>query len=291
MKLLACAALVIAAVTLTAAQAPAVDLERTLALAGERVQSFFTRAQSLICTEIVTLQPLGSGLAAEGFGRTVESELRLSWNPKDDGTAATEAQTLRQVIKVNGAPPRNDDHRRCTTPEQTDTERQPLSMLLLHEREKYRFSLAGSSRAGGRAAIVIDYREVAPAKPDVSAVDGLEDCISYELNGGQAGRVWIDAETHDVLRLDERLIGMVDLRLPRPMWRRPGNPMFLTLERADTSLRFGRVSFSQPDESLLLPVESSEFRILRGGGISRLRTTTRYLQYKRFLTGSRVVTG
>jgi hypothetical protein len=164
-------------------------------------------------------------------------------------------------------------------------------MLLVHEREKYRFSLAGSSRVDGRAAVLIDFREIAAASPDVSAVDGLEDCISYELNGGQTGRLWIDAETHDVLRLDQRLIGMVDLRLPRLLARRPGSPMFLTLERADTSLRFGRVSFSQPDESLLLPVESSELRILRGGGVSRMRTTTKYSHYKRFLTGSRVVTG
>ena len=289
MRLLASLALVIAGGALATAQAPAVDLGRTLALAGERVQGFFARAQSLICTEIVTMQPLGSGLTPEGFGRTVESELRVSWRPGDDGTAATEAQTLRQVIKVNGAPPRDNDHRRCTTPEQTDSETQPLSMLLPRQQHKHHFTLAGSTQLGGRAAVMIDYREIAAASPDVQTVEGLEDCISYELNGGQRGRFWIDAETHDVLRLDQRLITMVDMRLPNILARRPGSPMFLTLERADTSLRFGRVSFSQPDESLLLPVESSELRILRGGGISRLRTTTKYSHYKRFLTGTRVV--
>jgi hypothetical protein len=136
---------------------------------------------------------------------------------------------------------------------------------------------------------MIDYTEIAAPAPDVKAVDGLEDCISYELNGGQRGRLWIDAATFDVLRLDQRLVGMIDLRLPRLLSRRPGAPIFMTLERADASLRFGRVSFSEPDESLVLPLRASELRIVRGGGIARLRTTTTFSGYKRFLTGSRVV--
>lgn len=271
------------------AQAEAVDLSGTLARAGARVEAFFARAQSLICTELVVMQPLSSGLTADGLSRRVESELRLSWDPGSNGSPVTEAQTRRQVIRVNGRPPRENDDNRCTTPEQTETETQPLSMLLPQQRAKYRFSGAGIARVGGRPALIIDYREVASASPEVHAVEGLEDCISYELNGGQRGRLWIDAETFEVLRLDQRLIGMTDLRLPRVLTRRPGSPLFMTLERADATLRFGRVSFTQPDESLVLPLESSELRIVRGGGISRLRTTTTYSGYKRFLTGSRVV--
>ena len=52
----------------------------TLARAAERVAEYFARAQSLVCLEIVHLQPLGSGLSVDGVGRTVESELRLSWD-------------------------------------------------------------------------------------------------------------------------------------------------------------------------------------------------------------------
>jgi hypothetical protein len=274
MKLLVSAALFIGAGTLATAQTPSVDLSRTLVLAGERVQAFFTRAQSLICTELVTLQPLDAGLNPEGFGRTVESELRLSWTPRD-GVAATEAQTLRHVVKVNGASPRLTDRNRCTTPELTESETQPLSMLLPQQRAQYDFALAGSARVDGRHTVLIDFREIARATPDVEAVEGLLDCLSYELNGGQRGRLWIDVETHDVLRLDHRLITMVELQLPAILTRRPGAPRFVTLERADTSLRFGRVTFSDPEESLLLPVEFSELRIIRGGGMSRLRTTTK----------------
>ncbi len=62
-------------------RAGAPDLETTLARAAERVADYFARAQSLVCLEIVHMQPLGTGLGPDGVGRTVESELRLSWDP------------------------------------------------------------------------------------------------------------------------------------------------------------------------------------------------------------------
>jgi hypothetical protein len=272
-----------------AAQMPLLDLSATLARAGERVEAFFVRAQSLVCTETVTLQPLNSGLTTDGFSRTVESELRVSWDPDPDGAPVTEAQTRRQVLKVNGRPPRENDHRSCTTPEQSDTETQPLSMLLPSQQQKYHFSAAGRARLDGRDALMIDFREVASVSADVRAVEGLDDCISYDLTGGQRGRVWLDAETFDVLRLDQRLAQMIDLRLPRVLARRPGSPAYMTLERSDKSMRFTRVAFTNPDESLVLPSTASELRIVRGASASRLRTITRYSNYKRFLTGSRVV--
>jgi hypothetical protein len=268
------------------AQRADVDVAATLARAGERVEEFFTRAQSLVCTETVMMQPLNSALSADGLSRTVLSELRVSWEPGLGGPA-TEAQTRRQVLKVNGRPPRDNDRRSCTTPEQNDTETQPLSMLLPEQRERYEFSVAGMTRVDNRSAMMIDFREVAPVSVDVREVEGLDDCISYDVTGGQRGRLWIDTNTHDVLRLDQRLTGMIELRLPPAMARRPGSSAYLTLEREDTSLRFDRLSFTQPDESLVLPVSSSSLRIVRGA--SRLRTFTRYSDYRRFLTSGRVV--
>ena len=269
------------------AQVSSFELGITLSRASERVEAFFARAQSLVCTETVTMQPLNSALSADGLGRTVQSELRLSWDPGDDGAAATEAQTRRQVMKVNGRPPRDDDRRSCTTPEQNDTETQPLSMLLAQQREKFQFTAAGTGRVDGRPALMVDFKETTPMSVEVKTVEGLDDCISYELNGAQRGRLWLDAESFDVLRLDARLSTMVELKMPQVLARRPGGSVYLTLEREDTTLRFQRMTFAQPEESLVLPVSSSTLRIVRGA--SRLRTMTRYTEYRRFLTGGRVV--
>ena len=284
---LAALALVVAGDLISAAQG-APDLETTLARAAERVAEDFARAQSLVCLEIVHLQPLGSGLTADGIGRTVESELRLSWDPAgEDG--GTEALTRREVIRVNGRRPRKDDHRRCTTPEQEDTETQPLSMLLPAQRGDYEFKPAGMDRIDNRPAIRLDFRLLTKVTVETSMVEGVDDCISYDVNGGRRGRLWIDAETFDVLRIDERLAGLVEVPLPREAARHPGAQRFWTLERWDSTMRFKRHTFADPEETLVLPVSSTTMTITRGSGTPRLRTVTEYKSYKRFLTGGRVV--
>ena len=120
-------------------------------------------------------------------------------------------------------------------------------------------------------------------------VEGRDDCVSFDLDGGMRGRIWIDTETFDVLRLDQGLIGMVDIPLPRIVTRRPGSDLRWTLERWDTTMRFTPVTFSSPDETLVLPSSLTSLRIARGSGQPRLRTTTDYKNYRRFLTGGRVV--
>jgi hypothetical protein len=109
------------------------------------------------------------------------------------------------------------------------------------------------------------------------------------MKGGLRGRIWIDPETFDVLRLDQGLIGLVEIQLPRQLTRRSGGVYSWTMERWDTSIRFQSVPFRDPDETLTLPVSIQQLRITRGSASPRLRTTTEFTEYKRFLTGGRVV--
>ncbi len=269
----------------------AADVLATLDRATERVQDFFTRAQSLVCTETVHLQPLSSGLTGDGFGRTVESELRLSWNPGADGEGATEAQALRQVVRVNGHKPRANDRNNCTTPERHDTETQVLSMLLPGERDAYTWTLAGSGKVDGQPALLLDFRENEPLSMEVSVQEDDEDCLTYTLKGGLRGRFWLDAESHDVLRLDQRLSGQANAPMPRVVQRRPGGSPDMTVERFDTTYRFKRLRFEDPDETLVLPVSFTSLRVTRGAGTPRMRVTTQYRQYRRFLTGGRLLPG
>lgn len=265
------------------------DLQALLRSAGEKVEQYFARAQSLVCLETVRLQPLGSGLSAEGFARTVESELRLAWDPFDHGEEAPEARTVRQVLRVNGSPPREKDYEACTTPEQQDTEPQPLSMLLAEQREEYAFRLGKESKIDGRPALVVEFELRKKPTVKVAEVEGQEDCISYDVDGGFRGRIWFDPNTHEVLRLDQSLIGLVDIPMPRSVLKRAGTPTRWTMERWDTSIKFKAVRFQEPEETLMLPVSSTSLRVTRGAGTPRLRTMTEYSAYKRFLTSGRVV--
>lgn len=272
------------------AQAPVrQSLDDLLQSAGEKVEQYFARAQSLVCLEVVRLQPLNYGLAADGFARTVESELRLAWDPFAYTEEAPEARTVRQVLRVNGHEPREKDYEACTTPEQQDTEPQPLSMLLAGQRRDYVFSLGKPAKVDGRLALVVDYQLKRPVKVDVSEVEGQEDCISFDVDGGFRGRIWIDPDTHEVMRLDQSLIGLVHIPMPRTVARRVGVAPSWVMERWDTSTRFKAVRFQDPDETLMLPVSSTSIRVTRGAGTPRLRTITQYSGYKRFLTGGRVV--
>ena len=240
-----------------------------------------------MCLEKVSVQKLSMSYGADGPARRVESELRLAWEPSPENPTPTEARTLRQVLRVNGSPPRKKDYENCTTPEQTDSEEQPLSLLLPGQRAKYTFTNSGREVVDRRDAIVISYREISKPTVDVSLVEDNEDCISFDIEGGMRGRIWIDAETHDVLRLDRSLSGLIEIPLPRKVTRRPGVSAYWTMERLDSSIRFRRVRFEDPQETLVLPIESSQLQIIRGAG--RLRTSTQYLSYRRFITGARVV--
>lgn len=278
------------ATSAVSAQAPLrQSLESLLHSAGEKVEQYFARAQSLVCLEVVRLQPLSSGLSADGFARTVESELRLAWDPFAHSEEPPEARTVRQVLRVNGHEPRKNDYQACTTPEQQDTEPQPLSMLLAGQRRDYTFSLGKPAKVDGRLAIVVEYQLKRPVKVDVSEVEGQEDCISFDVDGGFRGRIWIDPDTHEVMRLDQSLMGLVHIPMPRTVSRRVGVSPSWVMERWDTTTRFKAVRFQDPDETLILPVSSTSLRVTRGAGTPRLRTITQYSDYRRFLTGGRVV--
>lgn len=281
-------ALIAFSVGLSAQQPATFDLTSVLERAGQRVTEYFARAQSIVCLEKVALQKLASGFSADGSARIVESELRLSWEPTPENPIPKEAKTLRQVIKVNGGKPSKKDWNNCTTPEQNVEEEQPLSILLPQQRGDYAFTVSGREKLDGRDAMVIAFREVQKPKVDVSLVDDKEDCVSFDIEGGMRGKIWIDAETHDVLRLDRSLGGQVTIPLPKKVTRHGGN-MYWTMERWDSSIRFKRVTFDDPQETLVLPVSASSLQITQGSGTPRLRTNTQYLSYRRFMTGARVV--
>ncbi len=279
----------VATATLAVKEPDQSTLSSVLARAAERVERYFTRAQSIVCLELVRLQPLTPSWSSDGFGRTVESELHLSWTPGADGAPSTEARVVRQVLRVNGHEPRDTDPNNCTTPEQQSDEPHPLSLLLPGERMDYEFRLAGSARVNGRATMMVDYRLIKAASVESHLVEGRDDCVNFDVDGGMRGRMWIDAETHDVLQLDQSLAGMVEIPLPKRAWLRSNGPAYWTMERWDMSIRFKRVSFTDPDESLILPASISSVQITRGAETPRLRTTTDYLNYRRFLTSGRVI--
>jgi len=260
------------------------DVPGILARVGERVEAYFTRAQSLICRETVRLQTLRPDLITDGsHARQLVYDLRVAWQAAADGDDALEASVLRDIVKVNGRSPRPTDEPGCMDPKPVSPE--PLAMLLPRKQSEYAFTWAGFAKVDGRAAAMVDYRSIEKGTPTVTR---RNDCISVDLPGHSRGRIWIDQETGDVLRLDERLTGMVDFDVPPDRSRRrPSSSM--TIERADMSIRYRRVTFQNPEEALMLPTSIDTITVIRNSGAPRVRKSQRFSDYRRFVTEGRIV--
>ena len=267
------------------AQTPdrSVDLPATLARIGEHVAQYYERARSILCIETVVIQPLTSTFAFDGPSRELKYELRVEWDPALAGEGPPEAKIIRQLLTVGGRPPRPKDEPECTDPKPVSPE--PLAMLLPGRRDDYTFKWVGTSRNDGRPSVVLDYRSAGP-KPDTVVWKG--DCVSIEMPGRSEGRLWIDAATDDVVRVDEHLIGMFEFRVPREH-SLGGRVSWMAVERADSSIRYRLVTFRDPDETMTLPASVVLTTAVRSGRVARLRTTQTFSHYKRFVTGGRVV--
>jgi hypothetical protein len=282
-----CVALVAGAVAATdAAQrpGPSVDLAQTLARVGQRVEEWYARAQSVMSTETVWIQPLRADLTPVDFPRRLAFELRVGWDPDRTGPDGLPvANVLREPVRRNGRPARDAKGADCMDPKPVSPE--PLAMLLPVRMAESEFSAAGSGRVDRRPALMLDYRGRAAGPPEITWTDA---CVTVTLPGRSRGRIWVDAANYDVLRIDDRLVGEFEFDVPREQVRR-GAASSMVIERAESSIRYKRVEFQDPRETLMLPAAIDTLTVIRGGSTQRVRITQRFSDYRRFLTAGRVV--
>ncbi len=261
------------------------DVAALLARIGARVEEFYARARTVTSRETVRLQQLEADFRPAGLPRQLVYDLRVAWERPDDGGPPPEASVLRHLVTVNGRPPRPRDEPQCTDPQEVSPD--SLSMFLPQNRVDYEFKLVGPSTVDGRRSLSIDFRSISKKKPEVIWKGS---CVRLSLPGRTRGRIWIDAGTYDVLRMDEHLVGMFDFRASAEVARRSGT-LNMALERFDSSIRYREVKFDDPVETLTLPRIIETTTAWRGGGMMRQRITQEFSQYRRFITGGRIVAG
>jgi hypothetical protein len=263
------------------------DLAALIAHVGERVAAYYHRAQQLICLERSTVVPISSDWSMDGFARTVESELRVDLDAVDGGELP-DVHVTREIRRINGREPRErdrTDRAGCTDP--TPISPEPLAFLLPGHRDQYRFTSVRDGRERDRPALVIDFASAQRSRHQELIEDprGHDDCFDWGPPA-IAGRLWVDAATHDVLRLDRHVAGPTDVRVPLRLQRKYHFEAWLTLDRDDLTLRYKEVEFRDPDERVLLP-ESIESMTVFRGGLQSIRTTQSFSDYRRFLTAGR----
>lgn len=263
--------------------AGAADLPALLARVGARIERYYAQARTVICTETMELQPLDFEWAPRGLPRRIVDELTVEWDPANPDGAA---RVRRRIVTVNGRPPKPKDADKgdaCMDPKPVSPE--PLEFLLPSRRADYVFTWAGVDRLDGHEAAKIDYR---PAHADPPSIVWTGDCVSVDVPAQERGRVWVDLDSGDVLRLDERLAGRFDFNVP-PSRQHAGAPSWMEIERADSSIRYKPVAFHNPDEMLMLPASIDSLQVIRNAGAPRVRTHQAFTNYRRFLTSGKLV--
>ena len=165
----------------------------------------------------------------------------------------------------------------------------PLAFVLSSHRGDYRFTVVRTAREHDRPALVIDF--TSPRRGDPILIKdefGHDDCFDWKGPLAVSGRLWVDAETHAVLRLERHLAGPTDVRVPPPLQRTFGFERWLTIDRDDLWIRFTEVTFTEPTEVLLLP-ESIESQTIIRSGLQSTRRRQVFSDYRRFLTEGRVI--
>jgi hypothetical protein len=254
-----------------------------LALIADQVERYYGRAQSLVSTERVLIQTLARDFSEIGRSRRLEYELRVEWSTPDEPTLVPQVTVVRNLMTVNGRAPRPNDEPECMDPKQVSPE--PLAMFLRARQSEHTFTWAGTGRVRNRPAVILDYAPRAPGPPTIV---WTEKCVSVDVPSRVRGRVWADPQTGEVLRLDERFAGMYEFSVPAAH-QRPTGPVTMVIERADSSIRYRAVSFTDPDETLLVPESIETVTTWRNTATPRVRTIQNFSNYRRFVTGARIV--
>ena len=252
----------------------AADMTALMLRVGERVEQYYDRVTSVVCIETVSQQELRFNLKPQGKPRETVYELMVVRQPPAKGEAESHVQIERRIKSIDGRPARKYEPPGCTDPKPITVE--PLTFLLPKYQPMYRFSRADNVPASGPpGSVVVDFQQIRKDPIEVKW-DGL--CFDAR-GGGMDGRIWLEADTHDVLQLDIRLTEA--FRVPPP----PGlmsEILPIRVERSEITIRFARVGFQDPAETLLLPESMMTLTVFRG--VPSMRTTQTFSGFKRFMS-------
>jgi hypothetical protein len=274
-----------------AQQAAAPDVDTLLARVAERIAEYYQRVESVICTEKNTVQPVGHDYAPLGFARVTEYELHVEPDANGDGDNSSDAKVSRRLLRVNGRVPREKDSKdRAGCTDANPLSPEPLAFLLPAHRSEYTFTSGGAGKGKDSHTLIIDFVSGKPEGKGELAEDprGHPDCFTWSLPVTMKGRVWVDADSYQVVRIEERMATIADINVPVKLQRSHNLSNTVVVERHDTTIRYKAIPFRDPDETMLLP-ESIEQLIIVRGGLESIRSRQMFSDYRRFLTGARVV--
>ena len=255
---------------------------------GTRVAAYYANAQSIVADETIRIQDEERDWRPVGFAKVFVYETRIEMTPasNDERPLAT---FTRRLIKVGSRPPNpraKEPPDKCTTNQSGRPTPEPLSDLLPENRQEFTFRIVDRPKLDGRQSILLEYKPVKRGKP---IVKWTENCLDTSLPPDfYRNRIWVDASTYDVMRIDQDLIGPFTVDVPAkvvPLARDP----HMTMTADSESTRYQVVKFTDPDETVILPRSSQSVVAWSAVAAPRTRTTQVFENYRRFVGDSRLV--
>lgn len=280
------------------AEAPLQDKEkderlaRVLKRVGESVERYQGGLFSIAFTETMREEKLKRDLSTpDGRAREYVFDNIALRQKIAEGEDEIFAKTIRRTKTVNGKPAKEAkphvEKRKCGNAGPGDSYADPLTFLLPKMQPRYEFTDEGEETLEGRKTHVVGFVPRGQGGPKVVQKD---DCFWATLPF--KGRIWVDAESGDVLRLEWRLIESYEYESPRAMKigaLRFGPKRRFNYERFESVTRFRRVEFKDPAQTLLLPAAFESLRVIEGASLPRVRVTRTFTDYRRFVSDVKVI--
>jgi hypothetical protein len=265
-------------------------LKETLERVGARVRNFQEDLFNVKWTVVHRGQQLKADLTPKGKPlESVVDWIIVRRTAKGD-PQKTYAVAVTEAKLVEGKPPR--EKKPHLPPEDPKfAYRHPLYFLSPDKQAEWVFGWEGETDLKGQKAVMITAAPAQVTKP----ITRIEKRKYYVEGLQRKARVWIDAQTYDVLQVEWRLLDTVNFKTKFGLsWH---GPFFVTrpareieFEKMDQTIRFDRVAFKNPDQTLLLPVSEEHLHVIRGARNPAYRSTVSYVDYKRFVTDLKVKT-
>jgi|GEM_PF-1767388 len=264
------------------------ELNNLLNQVRARIQQYHQALFNIAVTENVSQQELRADATPKGKSRAMVYE-SIILHHRSSASQQEGAPVITRTLKfVNGKPAKESEpasRSKCVNTNPPPAYGDPLSFLLADGPVKLIYAYAGETELEGvRTAVVT---ATPPPVADPIQIIMKDNCFRLSRGLQTAATIWIDPKTFDVLQVKWQLAESFTGKIPAGVAKVGFLPLFrprrqLTYEKSDFMIRFRRVTFQNPEQTLLLPASSESVSIMKGAGIAGFQTITEYSRYRRF---------
>jgi hypothetical protein len=274
-------AIVLTGVNVGQSQPP--DISEVMERVGERVKQHYIDLKKLAWTDTIREQELNPDQTPKDKAREFAYDMIIRLQEIDEKIAPFVVREVSDLRVADGKPVRKGTSSKSTDPRAASVG--SVAILMPGPRARYGFSYGGDADLDGRKTLLIDVTFPPSTRvPQVQWNDTFRlfgVSRNFELTGVSydKARLWVDAETFDVLRNEVRSTPFE--------FSRNEKGKKITFEMA-TTFRFKRMSFENPHESLVVPESIEILRTFKGAKGGGVRTLHAFTDYKRFTGETRI---